>query len=161
MHLDGLSAMQHPVRSCAIAKSMSASTGLDGSIANPRRKDLNSLEQKLSCFVSIDWGTESHRVVFLNPEGEVTGQYDAAHSGKGLEALIERLDHNRRCPRGEVGIAIEVSWCALVETLVERGFSVFAINPKQVDRFRDRYTVAGAKDDSREAHVLASALLIR
>jgi transposase len=35
---------------------------------------------------------------------------------------------------------------------------VFSINPKQVDRFRDRYTVAGAKDDSRDALVLASAL---
>ncbi len=34
---------------------------------------------------------------------------------------------------------------------MERTFAVFAINPKQLDRFRDRYTVAGAKDDSRDA----------
>ena len=58
----------------------------------------------------------------------------------------------------EVAIAIEVAWVALVETLVENGFSVFSINPKQVDRFRDRFTVAGAKDDSRDALVLASSL---
>src|SRR5205085_10022945 len=32
------------------------------------------------------------------------------------------------------------------------------LNPKQLDRFRDRFTVAGAKDDSRDAHVLADAL---
>jgi len=51
-----------------------------------------------------------------------------------------------------------VSWGAVLETLTEADFSVFLINPKQVDRFRDCYTVAGAKDDSRDALVLASAL---
>jgi transposase len=35
---------------------------------------------------------------------------------------------------------------------------VFAINPKQLDRFRDRFTVAGAKDDSRDALVLGNSL---
>jgi hypothetical protein len=30
--------------------------------------------------------------------------------------------------------------------LLERGFCVYAINPKQLDRFRDRFTVAGAKE---------------
>jgi transposase len=35
---------------------------------------------------------------------------------------------------------------------------VFSINPKQLDRFRDRFSVAGAKDDSRDALVLARSL---
>jgi transposase len=35
---------------------------------------------------------------------------------------------------------------------------VHAINPKQMDRFRDRFSLAGAKDDSRDAEVMASAL---
>jgi transposase len=42
--------------------------------------------------------------------------------------------------------------------LLDHAFLVFAINPKQLDRFRDRFTVAGAKDDSRDARVLGSAL---
>jgi transposase len=42
--------------------------------------------------------------------------------------------------------------------LLERGFRAHAINPKQLDRFRDRFTVAGAKDDRRDAHVLADSL---
>ncbi len=37
-------------------------------------------------------------------------------------------------------------------------FRVHAINPKQLDRFRDRFSPAGAKDDSRDAEVLADAL---
>src|SRR3954469_2739646 len=41
---------------------------------------------------------------------------------------------------------------------MERGFRVHSINPKQLDRFRDRFSPAGAKDDSRDAEVLGDAL---
>ena len=44
------------------------------------------------------------------------------------------------------------------ESLLEHGFAVHSINPKQLDRFRDRFSPAGAKDDRRDARVLASAL---
>jgi transposase len=47
---------------------------------------------------------------------------------------------------------------AIVEGLIERGFHVFAMNPKQLDRFRDRHSVAGAKDDRRDAFVLADSI---
>ena len=40
---------------------------------------------------------------------------------------------------------------------MDRGFAVYSINPKQLDRFRDRFSPAGAKDDSRDARVLADA----
>ncbi len=32
--------------------------------------------------------------------------------------------------------------------------SVYSINPKQLDRFRDRHSVSGAKDDDLDAYVL-------
>jgi transposase len=55
-------------------------------------------------------------------------------------------------------VALEAPRGAVVEHLLEQRFAVYAINPKQVDRFRDRHSPAGAKDDSRDARVLASAL---
>src|SRR6516162_2918966 len=57
-----------------------------------------------------------------------------------------------------VAVAIEVPRGAIVEGLLERGFHLFALNPKQLDRFRDRHSVAGAKDDRRDAFVLADSL---
>jgi hypothetical protein len=42
-------------------------------------------------------------------------------------------------------VAIEMTQGPVVEALLERGFCVYGINPKQLDRFRDRFTVAGAK----------------
>ena len=41
---------------------------------------------------------------------------------------------------------------------MERGFTVHSVNPKQLDRFRDRFSPAGAKDDRRDARVLGDAL---
>src|SRR5262245_42942694 len=61
----------------------------------------------------------------------------------------------------KIQVAIEVPHGPVVETLIERGFKVHAINPKQMDRFRDRFTLAGAKDDSRDAQVMASAFAHR
>jgi transposase len=61
-------------------------------------------------------------------------------------------------PPARIGVAIETPHGPIVEMLLERGFAVFAINPKQLDRFRDRFTVAGAKDDRRDAHVLGDSL---
>jgi len=55
-------------------------------------------------------------------------------------------------------VAIETPHGPIVEALLERGFNVYSINPKQLDRFRDRFTVAGAKDDSLDAYVLADSL---
>jgi len=48
-------------------------------------------------------------------------------------------------------VAIEVPHGPVVDALIDRGFVVYAINPKQLDRLRDRFSVAGAKDDRRDA----------
>jgi transposase len=55
-------------------------------------------------------------------------------------------------------VAIDVPRGAIVEGLVERGFSVCAITPTHLARFRDRHTLSGAKDDRRDACVLADAV---
>lgn len=54
--------------------------------------------------------------------------------------------------------AIEIHRGTVVEPLVKQGFAVFSINPKQLDRFRDLYSPTGAKDDRRNAFVLADSL---
>ena len=58
----------------------------------------------------------------------------------------------------DIAVAIEVNHGPVVESLCEQGFMVYSINPKQLDRFRDRFCVSGAKDDRKDALVLASAL---
>jgi transposase len=108
-------------------------------------------------YVGIDWGSERHQVVILDATGRRVAEYQVAHSGAGLDSLVAQLA-KLGAEAGRVAVAIEVPRGAVVETLLAQGYPVFALNPKQLDRFRGRYTVAGAKDDRRDALVAASAL---
>lgn len=78
-------------------------------------------------------------------------------AGRGT-ALAAELTALAPSEPGRIAVAIEVPRGAVVDTLLERGMHVLSLNPKQLDRFRDRHTVAGAKDDRRDALVLADSL---
>jgi len=112
----------------------------------------------VKAFVGIDWATEEHAVCVVDPQGVILGERRVAHSGDGLHTLCQWLTDLTGARPDEIVVAIEVPHGAVVETLLERSFGVHSINPKQLDRFRDRFTVAGAKDDRRDAYVLADAL---
>lgn len=108
-------------------------------------------------YVGIDWATQQHQVCLVDPRGRRREERHVPHSGAGLTGLVDYLTSLVSDP-GQIAVAIEVPRGALVDVLLERGCHVFALNPKQLDRFRDRHTVAGAKDDRRDAFVLADAL---
>jgi transposase len=61
-------------------------------------------------------------------------------------------------PHDQVAVAVEDCNNVVVDALLDLDFAIFSINPKQADRFRDRMSAAGAKDDRRDALVLARAL---
>jgi transposase len=107
--------------------------------------------------VGIDWGSAQHQVCIVDGEGRRT-EHPVAHTSAGLAGLAAELAALSPAAPGRVAVAVEVPRGAVVETLLERGVHVYALNPKQLDRFRDRHTVAGAKDDRRDAVVLADAL---
>src|SRR5262244_2784711 len=109
-------------------------------------------------FVGIDWGSQQHQVCVLDRDRRLVGERAVDHDGASLAQLAAWLWTVSAGQPQRVAVAIEVPRGAIVEGLVERGFHVFAINPKQLDRFRDRHSVAGAKDDRRDAFVLADSL---
>jgi transposase len=108
-------------------------------------------------FAGVDWGSEKHQVCLLDTAGTVIGERAFAHGGAGLAALCDWLVSLAGHP-STVAVAIEVPHGPVVDTLLDRGFAVHAINPKQLDRLRDRFSVAGAKDDRRDARVAAAGL---
>ena len=109
-------------------------------------------------FVGIDWAADAHEVCIEDHAGRVCERREVKHTATALQAFLDALRERANGDPTRVAIGIEVPRGALVELCVERGFAVYAINPKQVDRFRDRFTVAGAKDDPRDAHVISDAL---
>src|SRR5271166_6560840 len=109
-------------------------------------------------YAGVDWASESHHVFLTDGAGRKIGEKIFKHSGEGLaEMAAWLLTAGGAASSSQINVAIETPHGPVVETLIERGFTIHAINPKQVDRFRDRFTLAGAKDDSRDAEVMASA----
>lgn len=113
---------------------------------------------ELDFLVGIDLATDTHQVCVVDEKGRMIGELTFEHSGLGLHEFIRSLEKLSGREPARVGIVLETPRGPIVEYLLERGYAVFSINPKQLDRFRDRHTVAGAKDDRRDAFVLADSL---
>src|SRR5580658_4932278 len=109
-------------------------------------------------FVGFDWGSEKHRIALFDRAGNLIGRRDVAHSAAAYAELGDWLLRTTQASPAEIAVAIETTHGPVVDALIDRGFRVYAINPKQLDRFRDRYSVAGAKDDTRDAVTLGRSL---
>jgi transposase len=54
-----------------------------------------------------------------------------------------------------VVVAIETDRGLWVQALIAAGYQVYGLNPRQVARFKERYSTSGAKSDAADAHALA------
>jgi transposase len=108
--------------------------------------------------VGVDWGGTHHHVAVLDSAGAVRGTRIVTHSAAAMTEAVQWIQQVTAVAPEAIAVAIETPRGVLVDSLIEHGFAVFAINPKQIDRFRDRFSAAGAKDDPRDARVLADAL---
>ena len=109
-------------------------------------------------WLGIDWGSEVHELCLLDAQGQIHGTRTVAHTAVAVREAVQWVSELTGAAPSAIAVAIETPRGVLIDTLIEQGFRVFAVNPKQLDRFRDRFTAAGAKDDRRDAHVLGDAL---
>jgi transposase len=114
-------------------------------------------QETLSWFAGVDWSSEGHQACVVDTHGSIVAEREFPHSGAGLAELGDWL-LSIGGAASTVAVAIEVPHGPVVDSLVDRGFIVHAINPKQLDRLRDRFSVAGAKDDRRDAYVLGDGV---
>jgi len=109
-------------------------------------------------FAGVDWASEAHHVCLVGGDGSKREERIFRHAGAGLAEMADWIAAKCGGSAPDIPVAIEVPHGPVVESLMDRGFAVYSINPKQLDRFRDRFSPAGAKDDSLDARVLADAL---
>jgi transposase len=110
-------------------------------------------------FLGIDLGSECHQVRLLDCNGQTVAERSVEHGGLALGQFLDWLvQSTSAAAAGQVAVGVEAPRGAFIDALLERGYAVFSINPKQLDRFRDHFSVAGAKDDRRDALVLADSL---
>lgn len=108
-------------------------------------------------FVGDDWSEEHHDVELQDEAGRVLGRAKLPEGVAGiarLHAMIgEQLGDD--VDEASVVVGIETDRGPWVQALIAAGYQVYAVNPLQVARYRERRGVSGAKSDTGDAHVLA------
>ncbi len=103
--------------------------------------------------VGVDWSWDRQAVCVLDDDGTVLDRFDVEHRARSFVRMCERL---QRWRADRVGI--ERPDGPVVRVLLEGGFQVVVISPRQVRAYRLRHGTAGNKDDRFDAYVLADAL---
>ena len=91
------------------------------------------VEETIAWFGGVDWGSEKHQACLLDTQGAIVGEREFPHGGKGLSELADWI-LSMTGISSTVAIAVEVPHGPVVDVLLDRGFIVHAINPKQLDR---------------------------
>jgi transposase len=108
-------------------------------------------------FVGDDWAEDHHDIEIQDELGRRLAKARLPEGVTGmarLHALLgEYADAGAEPDRVVVGI--ETDRGPWVRALVAAGYQVFAVNPLQAARFRQRRSVSGAKSDAADAHTLA------
>ena len=108
--------------------------------------------------VGIDWAETEHAACLLSVGGRVLRRLRLGHDVAGVGRLTATIGELEGEP-SEVLVAIETAHGLLVAALLEAGFTVYAINPKAVERYRTRTRVSRAKTDPADAELLARILV--
>ena len=105
-------------------------------------------------YVGVDWADEFHQVWVSDPEGKKVSEMKVVQNADGLSELGRWL-HERQAEGIELWAAIEKPHGRIVDFLLDHGVVVYPVNPKALDRARDRFRMSQSKSDSFDAYVLA------
>ncbi|KAF0120069.1 MAG: transposase [bacterium] len=108
-------------------------------------------------YVGIDWADVHHDIHITNDSAKKIDAFRITHSLKGMETILKHV-YQLTMDKQKVLFALETDKGLLVNFLLDNGFTVYAINPKSVDRFRDRYDPSRNKTDQIDAMLLADIL---
>jgi transposase len=108
-------------------------------------------------FVGDDWAEDHHDVELQDETGRVLSRAKLPEGVAGIARLHAMIGEHLAEGDDEatVVIGIETDRGPWVQALIAAGYQVYAINPLQVARYRERHGVSGAKSDTGDAHALA------
>lgn len=108
-------------------------------------------------FIGVDWADRAHGVWVEDEQGQRVTARMVAHTAAGFSEWGRELDE-WRAQGIELWAGIERPEGRVVDFLLGHGVRVYPVNPKALDRARDRFRQSGAKDDLFDARVLAEFL---
>lgn len=108
-------------------------------------------------YIGVDWGDRLHQIYVIDQAGEKVLEKKVEESAEAMAEFGCWLDQ-RRVEGVELWAAIEKPDGRIVDFLLDHGVVVYPVNPKAVDRARDRFRMSRSKSDPFDARVLAEFL---
>jgi transposase len=107
--------------------------------------------------VGDDWAEDHHDVELQDEAGRRLARARLPEGVAGVARLHELIGEHLAgdADPGLVAVGIETDRGGWVQALIAAGYTVYAINPRQVARYRERHGTSGAKSDAGDAHTLA------
>jgi transposase len=111
-------------------------------------------------FVGDDWAEDHHDVELVDDTGRRLARARLGEGVDGIRRLHELTAAHtpQDAEPDQVVVGIETDRGPWVQALLAAGYQVYAINPVQVARYRQRHSTSGAKSDPGDAHVDAHVL---
>jgi transposase len=109
-------------------------------------------------YVGVDWAEAEHAACLVDGAGAVVRRLTIPQRPAGLARLRAAITAAEPDPAA-VLVAIERPDGLLVDGLLGAGYVVYALNPKAVDRYRERTRLSGGKTDPADAELLARILV--
>jgi len=108
-------------------------------------------------FAGDDWAEDHHDVEVQDGSGRVLGRARLGEGVAGITRFHELIGRFADPDAGpdQVVIGIETDRGPWVAALIAAGYVVYAVNPRQAARYRERRGTSGAKSDAGDAHMLA------
>jgi len=108
---------------------------------------------ELTHFAGFDWASDHHDVIIVDTGGTRIADFKFDHSAAGWQLWKEKI-----AAYPKLGVAIETSFGAVVEQLIDSSVSVYPVNLASAKRYRERKHPSGTKTDRHDAWALTDAL---
>ena len=110
---------------------------------------------QITHYAGFDWARDHHAVVIVNAQGQIVADFEFQHSLEGWKRFGEQT-----APWPNLAVAIETNQGAAVDQLLQRGYTVYPVNPVASESYRKRKAPSGTKTDHLDGWGLADALRV-
>jgi Transposase len=113
-----------------------------------------SPDSPITHFAGFDWAKQQHHVVIVNATGRIVAEFGFEHTEAGWQPW--RKQAARFAP---LAVAVETSQGTVVDQLLQTpDCTIYPLNPKAAQRYRERKAPSGTKSDHLDAWSFADAL---
>ncbi|HEY2081826.1 MAG TPA: IS110 family transposase [Verrucomicrobiae bacterium] len=111
--------------------------------------------QEITHYAGFDWARDHHALVVVDALGQIVADFEFEHSLEGWNSFGEKT-----APWPGLAVAIETSQGIAVDQLLQRGYTVYPVNPVASEGYRTRKFPSGTKTDHIDGWSLADALRV-